>query len=129
MLGSAVPIEEKAGMSRLCIDISTCEMEISMDCFDMIEVAVPSITIDSIQDECDWCPPPPQAFRHRKKDMDNEQVYWQRQQASKHIKNYKAAVGREIVMEEPGKWTCGQERLRECAAKVAQFLRQPSVVQ
>ncbi len=123
---AAVSTEEKTDISRLYIDISTTKIEIKMDSFDMIEIEVPSMSMDSSLDEDDWCPPPPQAFRHRNIDtdiMDNEQVFLQRQQASRHIRNYKAAVGREIVMSEPGKWICGQDGLRECAAKVAEFLR------
>jgi hypothetical protein len=118
--------EEKASKSGLHIDI---DIEINMDTFDMIEFEELS-PIDSSQDDCEWSPPPPQAYRHRKcalVPIDAAGVYLQQQQVSNHIKNYKAAVGREIVKEEPGQWMCGHDTLRECAAKVAEFLRQPIV--
>jgi hypothetical protein len=127
---TAVCTEEKTGRNHPYFEISTNEIEINMNYIDMIEDEVPSMTIDSNQDECYWCPPPPQAYRHEKFEIqaiDIEEVFLQRQQASRHIKNYKAAVGREIVTKEPGKWLCGQDGLRECAAKIAEFLRQPSM--
>ena len=118
--------EEKTSTSRLYIDI---DIEINMDTFDMIEFEELS-PIDASQDECDWSPPPPQAYRQRKcalDTIDTAGVFLQQQQVSNHIKNYKAAMGREIVKEEPGQWMCGHDTLRECAAKVAEFLRQPIV--
>ncbi len=118
--------DEKTSIGGRC---STSEMEINMDCIELFEFDVSSSTLDSSQA---WSPPPPQAFRHRNIEtdaMDNEQVFLQRQQASRHIKNYKTAVGREMVMEEPGKWMCGQDGLLECAAKIAEFICQPSLVE
>ncbi len=128
----AVSADEKTSIGGLG---STSEMEINMYCIEMLEFDVSSSVLSSTLDSSQaWSPPPPQAFRHRNIDtdaMDNEQVFLQRQQASRHIKNYKTAVGREIVMEEPGKWMCasGQDGLRECAAKIADFICQPSLVE
>jgi hypothetical protein len=123
---TAVSTEKMSGVSYLCNDTSTSETEISFDFFDMFELAVPYVTMDSRKDECDWCPPPPQLFRH-KKITKTDEVFLQRQQASRHIKDYRAAMGREIVTEEPGKWMCGQDGQRECALKIAEFIHQTSI--
>jgi hypothetical protein len=120
---TAVCKDAKTGMSLRCIDGSSSAVEINMENFDVMNFEVLSTPIEISQGDCDWCPPPPpKSYKQRKLEistMNKESVNLQLQQVSRHTKNYRAAVGREIIVEESGQWMRGQGTQRECAAKVA----------
>ena len=70
--------------------------------------------------------PPPFMYRRLKQNADDsvpQTLKLEQQNVWAHIRQYKAAAGREIEMCEPARWICEDHEIQECAARAARFVR------